>query len=184
MRLYCTYTATLYSTKKKKMKIALQLIGLILILNSCNSTQKVVVSNNNGNIKSELIGTWEFEILKNKEGEKVDTIWHGMGHEIPKGPLMTFKEDGTYSKQFTPINIDTGKWFFDEQENAIKFLLYYEKPYDFAAQYLIDKGHATKDENGNYYEVITEKVYELTENKLILIGREERRRRTFKKRNK
>lgn len=54
-------------------------------------------------------------------------------------------------------------------------MLYYEK-----AQYLIDNGHAKKDESGDYYEVITDEVVELTDDKLIILEREGRQR-TFKK---
>jgi hypothetical protein len=60
--------------------------------------------------------------------------------------------------------------------------LYYEKPYSFAAKYLIDNGHAKQDKNGDYYEIITDKIVELTNNKLILLEREGRQR-TFKKVN-
>jgi hypothetical protein len=59
-------------------------------------------------------------------------------------------------------------------------MLYYEKPYKMAAQYLIDKGHAKKDENGDYYEVITDNIIELTDYKLIILEREDQQR-TFKK---
>ena len=131
-------------------------------------------------LKKELIGTWEFVELRDKDNNKVDTIRHGQGFEIPKGPLLTYRADGTFSKQFTPKNTDKGKWYFDKDKNAIIHLLYYEKPYSFAAKYLIDKGHAKQDKNGDYYEVITDKIVELTDNKLILLEREERQRRFMK----
>lgn len=134
-------------------------------------------------LRKELLGTWDFVELRDKANNKVDTIRHVQGFEIPKGPLLTYRPDGTYSKQFTPKNIDNGRWYFNTDTNAIIHLLYYEKPYSVAAKYLIDKGHAKQDEKGDYYEIITDKVVELTENKLILLEREERQR-TFKKLDK
>lgn len=133
-----------------------------------------------GKIKREFIGVWEFVVLKDEYGRKIDTIRHGMGYEIPKGPLITLRKNGTYSKMFTPKNTDNGKWFFDEKTNSIKYLLYYDKPYDFVEQDLINRGHAKKDENGEYYEIITDKVFENSKTELTLIERENRRR-TFKK---
>lgn len=132
-------------------------------------------------LRIELIGTWEFVELRDKHNNKVDTIKHSFGYEIPKGPLVTYRANGTYSKQFTPNNTDNGKWYFDSQQNAIVHLLYYERPYNFAAKSLIEKGHATKDENGEYYEVLTYKIIELTDIKLTILEREERQR-TFRKR--
>ncbi|MBK7887841.1 MAG: hypothetical protein IPJ86_11265 [Bacteroidetes bacterium] len=131
-------------------------------------------------LKKELIGSWDFVELRDNYNNKVDTIKNEYGFEIPKGPLLTYRADGTYSKQFTPANTDNGKWYFDIEKNAIIHFLYYEKPYSLAAKYLIDHGHAKQDENGEYYEIITDKVVELTENKLILLEREERQRK-FKK---
>lgn len=137
-------------------------------------------------LKTELIGTWEFVGLNDVQGNKVDTIFHNVpgldkqGREIPKGLLLIYNSDGTYSKQFTPQNTDTGKWYYDTEKKAIIQMLYYEKPYKMAAQFLIDKGHATKDENGDYYEVITDEVVKLTNEKLIILEREGRQR-TFKK---
>ena len=150
------------------MKIALKIITLLFILNSCSSVQKATQTNSQNQIKKEFVGVWEFEILKDENGNKVDTIWHGFGHEIPKGPLITFKEDGTYSQQFTPKNTDRGKWYFDEENQTIVYLLYYEKPYGFAAKDLIKRGHAKKDDDGEYYEIIKSKVFEYSENQLTL----------------
>jgi hypothetical protein len=164
------------------MKIALKIISIFLILSACNSTKKVITTNSPNQIKKELVGTWDFEILHDENGNKVDTIWHGFGHEIPKGPLITLNKDGTYTKQFTPKNIDSGKWYFDEKNQTIVYLLYYDKPYDFVAQDLIKRGHAKKDENGDYFEIITSKVFKYSDSELTLIERENRRR-TFKKKN-
>ena len=156
--------------------------GLYLLLTLTLNNSLFGQTENADSLKKELIGTWDFVELHDKDNNKVDTIRHGQGFEIPKGPLLTYRHDGTYSKQFTPKNTDNGKWYFDSDKIAIIHLLYYEKPYSFAAKYLIDKGHAKQDKNGDYYEIITDKVVELTENKLILLEREGRQR-TFKKLN-
>jgi hypothetical protein len=138
-------------------------------------------------LKTELIGTWEFVELRDAQGNKVDTIFHSIpglakqGWEIPRGPLLTYNADGTYSKQFTPQNIDKGTWYYDNKKKAIIQMLYYEKPYKIETQYLIDIGHAKKDSNGDYYEVITDKVVELTDDNLI-IRESEGRQRIFRKR--
>lgn len=132
-------------------------------------------------LKSELIGSWEFSELRDKDGNPVDTIWHGQGWELAAGPKLTYRDDGTYIKQFTPQNSDNGTWYFDADKNIIVHHLYYSKPYSFAAQYLIDNGHAKQDSTGAYYEVVTDKVVELTAEKLILLEREDRRRSFVKK---
>ena len=177
------------NNKNKMIKSIIGMFVLLIVLSSCNSSKSVADTNIKNiekkelKLKMELVGIWDFEILKDRYGEKVDTILHrGGGFEVASGPLMTFNSDGTYSLQFTHQNTDTGKWYFDEVENAIKLLLYYDKPYDHTAQYLIDKGHATKDENGDYYEVITRKIVEHSNNNLTILGREGRTR-TYKKRN-
>ena len=167
--------------KNERMKIALKIIALLFVLSSCNSAKKISYPNSKNLIKKELVGVWEFEILHDEDGNKVDTIWHGFGHEIPRGPLITLKEDGTYLQQFTPKNIDSGKWYFDEEKKTIVYLLYYEQPYDFVSKDLIKRGHAKKDKNGDYYEIVTSKIYKYSQNELILIERGNRRR-TFKKR--
>lgn len=163
-------------------------IRLLLILTIFISNFAFAQSDKKKGLKTELIGTWEFVELRDAQGNKVDTIFHNVpaldkqGWEIPKGPLLTYISDGTYSKQFTPQNTDRGKWYYDKKKKAIIHKLYYSKPYGTAAQYLIDKGHAKQDENSDYYEVITDEVVELTDDKLIILELEGRQR-TFKKKN-
>lgn len=127
-----------------------------------------------------MIGTWKFVELRDKDYKKVDTIKHPFGYEIPEGPLLIYNADGTYSKQFTPKNTDKGKWYFDNDKKAIVHHLYYTKPYDFASKDLIARGHAVKDKNGEYYEIITDNIINLSYDKLILLERQGRQR-TFKK---
>lgn len=120
-------------------------------------------------ISRDLVGSWEFVELLDKDGTPVDTIWHGMGYEIPKGPLMIYNADGTYSKEFTPSNIDKGMWSFNRQENSIIHKLYYFKPYSWVEKSQIENGKAIQDEDGEYYEVVTAQVVELTAENLIVL---------------
>jgi len=155
------------------MKKALLL--LIVLLVSSNGFAQIQ------NIKQELVGTWEFSDMSDNTGKKIDTIKHPYGFELATGPLTTYRNDGTYTKQFTPKNADNGKWYFDNEKNAIIHLLYYSKPYSFAAQYLIDKGHAKKDQNGDYYEIVTDKIFELTSDKLTIVDSKGRKTTFLKK---
>jgi hypothetical protein len=143
------------------------LFGLIVYSHAYSQTT-------NG-LKKELVGTWEFLGMHDKSGNKVDTIRNQSsptGYVLASGPLTTYRADGTYSRRFTPQNTDNGKWRYDEDKHLIIHQLYYAKPYSVAAKYLIDIGHAKKDENGDYYEFITTMVVELTDSKLIVLERE------------
>jgi len=155
-------------------------LGLAVVLLILSNKQLFGQTIVKGDRKKELIGTWEFLELRDKDNHKVDTIRHRQGYELAQGPTLLYRADGNYSKQFTPVNIDEGKWSFDAKKQAIIHLLYYKKPYSMAAQYLIDTGHAKKDNDGNYYEVITDKVITLTDDRLTILEREERKR-TFRK---
>ncbi len=129
-----------------------------------------------GQSKENLVGTWEFEKMMVKNGNQVDTIWHGQAHEIANGPKLTYNADGSYTKQFTPKNTDSGTWVYDANKKEILHDLIYKKPYSFAAKYLIDSGHAKKNKKGDYYEVITDEVIELSNEKLIISARDGNRR--------
>lgn len=157
---------------KAKLKTLLLILSVILSVRAIAQTKD--------SLKKELIGNWEFVELRSDENKKVDTIKHPNGIEIATGPLLTYRSDGTYSKQFTPQHTDNGKWFYDYEKKAIIQTLQYKKPYDFATKYMIDHGYAKKDQNGDYFETITDNVIELTNDKLILSEREGRQRE-FKK---
>lgn len=154
------------------MRITLILVGLFFIVTGFQGDK---------GLKSELIGTWEFVKLEDINGNKLDTIWHPIGgYELPKGPTITFRKDGSYSKQFTSRNIDNGNWTFNCERNEIIYKLVYEKPYSVAAKHLILIGQAKLDSNGKHYEIISEKVIELSDNRLVISEREGRKR-TFRK---
>jgi len=163
-----------------KIKAAIFRSGLFLVLAVILNLTSFGQTLNTDSLKKELVGTWKFVELRDKDNKKVDTIRHPFGYEIPDGPLVIYNSDYTYSKQFTPENIDKGKWYFDNDKKAIVHLLYYTKPYDFASRDLISRGHAKKDKNGEYYEIIIDHVVYLSDQKLILLERQDRQR-TFKK---
>lgn len=141
------------------------LLGLLIDLQMFGQLEKT------DSLKKELIGTWDFFELRDKYNNKIDTIRFGKLFEIPQGPLTIYRADGTYSRHFTPENIDNGKWYFNAEENTIIHLLYYEKPYDFVSKDLIERGVARKDSNGEYYELVTQKVVMLTNERLTLSER-------------
>jgi hypothetical protein len=143
-------------------------------------------------MESYLSGTWEFVEARDRNDNKVDTIWHHAplealdadgnkvdtallsalgGWEIPAGPLTKYFPDHTYSMAFTPTSTDRGTWYFDNDEQAIIHHLYYAEPYDFAARDLIKRGQAIKDEKGEYYEVITVRVVDVTPNSMVIMER-------------
>jgi hypothetical protein len=123
---------------------------------------------NRKELKSELIGEWIFNKITDDKGSKIDTIWHGQGFELANGPILNYYLDSTYTKQFNPEKIDRGTWIYDNKKKEILHDLIYNKPYNSAANYLIEIGHAKKNKNGDYYEVITNKVLSLSDDKLIL----------------
>ncbi|OOG73802.1 hypothetical protein [Algoriphagus sp. A40] len=140
-------------------------------------------SENCGTQETKLIGTWEFVDLRDSSGAKIDTIWHEVvkGYEIPKGPLTVFREDGVYTKQFTPENTDQGMWCYDTDNSRIIRKHYYKRPYSPSAKYMIANGYAIQDEKGDYYEVQVDSVIKLTPETLIILE-EENRQMEFKKR--
>lgn len=162
------------------MKAAFSLIGLLIILGSFKSFRRDKPSVKE--LRTELIGTWEFVELRDKNDNKIDTLWDNRigAYEIPRGPIITYSSDGSYLQKFTPKNIYKGRWTFDNNNNAIIHRLYYEKPYDLVSRHLISIGHAKKDDYGNYYEIITDTVLELSFTRLVILEREDRKR-IFKK---
>ncbi|MDB5126748.1 hypothetical protein [Mucilaginibacter sp.] len=155
----------------------------LLLLATTLSTQVFGQNKSEKYLKPELVGTWEFSILKDHEGHKIDTIITSMGKELVGNPIRMYRSDGTYAIKFTPQNTDNGQWYFDNKNQSIIQLFYYSKPYSTTANYLISLGHAKKDENGDYYEIITTKVIELTENNLTILEREGRQRTFIRKQN-
>jgi len=112
-------------------------------------------------LNEDLIGEWKFYKLEDPAGNKIDTLQKFDAYEIATAPYTIFNSDGTYTKQFTSVNQDAGTWTYKKRKKEIHLKLVYKKPYGVAAKFLIDKGHAKKDKNGDYYEIVTEKVIRL-----------------------
>lgn len=149
------------------------IIGFLLLM-SCNKKLTIPILEPlelNASNRS-LVGTWEFVKILNKESIKIDTIWHGMGFELANGPLLTYKDDGTYIKKFTPKNSDSGYWSFDTNSGDIVHQLYIDST-EWIGQDLIKRGLAIKFSDGNYYEEIRDKVVIESESELVVFGRNE-----------
>lgn len=120
----------------------------------------------------EIIGTWDFVELIDENGGHIDTVVTDGGIWIPNGPIWIIKEDGTYTRQYTAINTDKGTWTFNKTTNEIILKLYWRKPYDEVAKYVMTLGYAKKDKNGDYYDLIPQKIIEFTSEKLIIFEKE------------
>lgn len=129
-----------------------------------------------GSAPEELIGTWEFVELLDSKGQHIDTLKEKDGYSVPKGPTLIFNKDNTYSSQYTSSNIDNGTWSYDKEKNEVVLKLYWKKPYDDMAKYIMTLGYAKKDKNGDYYDLIPRKVVELSSDKLVLLEKENRSR--------
>jgi hypothetical protein len=147
------------------------LTGLILL--SCSkflSTSTLPTFQPNDSNK-DLIGTWEFFEMRDDQNKKVDTIRNGMGYEIAAGPLLNYKNDGTYTKRFTPTNTDEGIWTFDPKSNAIIHYLLIDST-EMIGKDLIKRRLATKYNDGNYYEIINDKIIIKSKNEIEVYRRE------------
>ena len=148
-------------------------------------------------VAPELVGSWEFIDLRDRIGVKVDTIWHELPSEmlspaqkdaggkdtvkhqtlsklfeLADGPKRTFREDGTYTKHFTPRSMDRGTWCYERKPKVLVQRVYYDKPYRDTQQFMIDRGYALKDEQGEYYGLVQEQILLLTDSTLVLRDRE------------
>lgn len=108
----------------KKIKYNFGILLTLIVLMSFNISKE---TSQKDDLKKELIGTWEFVKMVDNKGIQIDTIWHGKGYELANGPLLTYNEDGTYTKQFTPKNTDKGTWTYNEKKKAILQKLIYKK---------------------------------------------------------
>lgn len=117
--------------------------------------------------KNELVGVWSFHELLNSSGQKIDTIKHSFGWEIPAGPLITFHRNGTYTKQFTTQDIDKGKWEYSGVGNKIIYYLLLDEK-ESTSKFLISRGVAKKQADGKFYELITDSIIKLTHTELVL----------------
>lgn len=158
------------------------IVGLTLLSCSKSLTPTAVPTFHINDTNKDLVGTWEFVEMRDNQNKKVDTIRHGgFGYEIATGPLLTYKKDGSYSKQFTPENIDNGFWTFDSKTNKIIHYLLIDAT-TMIGNDLVKRGLAKKYADGNYYEIIEDKIIINTKND-IQVYRSEKLTMTYKKRN-
>lgn len=163
-----------------------RMIFILILITSCKNpniidSEKQTTRIEVTEVKTEivLVGNWEFKVLQNKNEDKLDTIRNTRlthqfgGFELVNRADIKFNGDGTYEKQFTPTNIDTGKWEFDDKSNEIIFYLFID-PETFVGKDLIKKGLAVKHSDGKYYERLTEKLISVTENELRIIEKSNR----------
>jgi hypothetical protein len=100
--------------------------------------------------RQNLVGVWEFVELLDLNDRKIDTIRHTIGWEVASGPIITFKKNGTYSKRFTPKNIDYGTWTYSGEDKVIVYRLNLNKEED--AKLLVANGLAKTDNKGTIYQ--------------------------------
>ena len=124
----------------------------------------------------DLTGYWDFVELQDPQGNKLEKIYHPEWENLPfiENPYetvnranTTFNSNGTYSKKFTEVNEDTGLWKLDTRKGIITYQLLID-PNDQVGQDLIQRNLATEQSDGNYYEKITEQIYHLSDNLLVI----------------
>ena len=135
--------------------ICFSLIGCNFLKNTKEKKFKLNKSN------SDLVGAWEFVGRLDKDGNKIDTIWYGKVWEVASGPLITFYQNGTYSKKFTPKNTDTGKWVYNSKKELLILFLYIDST-DWIGKDLIKRNMAVKHKDNEYYEELEYKILRLT----------------------
>jgi len=161
--------------KNKTLTIIFGITLIGTLLYSCKSKQMILKHEtfSVNEMNSDFIGTWEFVKRLDTNGQKVDTIWHGQAYEIAKGPLTIFKEDGTYSKQFTPKNTDVGIWqYYSDSKTMTLYLLI--DPNNWIGKDLISKGLAKQYDDGKYYEALEYKIVRITSDTLQYIDYSDR----------
>lgn len=108
--------------------------GLAILMMSlgCNAQKSAVTDIDS--LEQILIGEWEIDKVLDKDGNEVKSITRSMkgsplGDEIQvaaTGPKIILNSDKSYTMEFTPENIDTGKWFLESSDTII-FQLVTEK---------------------------------------------------------
>ncbi|MGY5351090.1 hypothetical protein ACXGQW_00715 [Wenyingzhuangia sp. IMCC45533] len=148
-----------------KMKLFLS-IGLCLICLNVFSQ----------NIKTDLIGKWEFQKTIDKNENEIKEVKRGENIVKANGPDIIINEDGTYSKKFTEENIDKGNWKL-VSENEIQFEMVIPKnsrqgKLIVFTQKLINKKWR-KDNKGNFLDVSNDIVISINESEMRLVYEKE-----------
>ncbi len=139
------------------------LITSALIIISC-------VGAKNSNYRDQLIGSWEFVQTQDLNGNKLERYEGSFGTVNAIGPKLIYNKDSTYNKVFTPKNTDKGKWRFNEKTMTIEHDLFIDST-TWVGQDLIKRGLAEKKKDGNYYELIEDKVLKIEDGKIYIDNR-------------
>lgn len=138
-------------------------ILFIIIIISCSGAK-------NSTYRNLIIGSWEFVQTQDLNGNKLESYEGSFGTVNATGPKLIYKKDSTYNKVFTPKNTDKGKWRFNEKTMTIEHDLFIDST-SWVGQDLIKRGLAEKKKDGNYYELIEDKVLKIEDGKIYIDNR-------------
>ncbi len=127
-------------------------------------------------INQKIIGKWNYIKTIDKENNSVEYIIRKYpgGTEMKiktNGPKIIINKNGTYSKQFTEENIDTGNWKM-KSENEIEYEMVIPKnsrqgKLIAATQKSINKKWRT-DKNGNFLDASTNTILSLSKSEMTI----------------
>lgn len=140
---------------------------VLIILLSCSPVSKNTTSIKSLDLTNEIIGVWEFLEMTDKQGNKLDSYKTGFGTVTATGPKLIYNKNKTYIKVFTPNNSDKGYWRFNPQLSTIEHDLFIDST-DFIGKDLIKNKLAIKKPDGNYYELIEDKILKFEKNQLFI----------------
>ena len=149
-----------------KLKYAL----FTLIIFSCGSNQNSNSENSNSDLTKKIIGSWEFIMTTDNNGNKLENYQGSFGTVQATGPKLIYNKDKTYIKVFTPVNSDKGLWRFNPETSTIEHDLYIDST-DQVGQDLIMKKLAEKKSDWKYYDLIEDKVLKLENDKMLIDNR-------------
>lgn len=153
----------------KIMKIKI-LTLLILAIISCGSNYKTENKNPQNENSQKLIGTWEFIETRDSSGKKLESYQGSFGTVQATGPKLIYNKNYTYTKVFTPVNSDNGFWKFNSETSTIEHDLYVDSLSPIFP-YLLKDNLIEKKRDGNYYELIEDKIIKIEGNEMLLNNR-------------
>ena len=103
--------------------------------------------------------------MLDKNGERVDTIWHGQAYELANGPLISFYDNGIYSMKFTPKNTNTGKWIYHTDTKTMTLQLLID-PKTWPGSDVVKRKLALKFNDDKYYEKLEYKIFQISSDTL------------------
>jgi len=147
------------------MKHSIFALCIFLVLCSCNTTSHNHLSKKATIKVDDLFGGWVFQDyekkLSKKERLNIEALF----------PMIVIFPDGFYEKMNSVdcIDCERGKWYFNKNNATLTFDSYFNTPITKAHKFLIEAGIAKKDDQGNFYESFSYKIYNSPRNKLYLI---------------